>query len=396
MERHYPYLIVGGGMAGDAAARGIRAIDSDRPVGLIGQEPDPPYNRPPLSKGLWRTSPRPMPLSRIWRQTASLGVELHLARAAVRLDVIARRVWDDAGDAYTYDTLLLATGGSPIRLGPDHDRIVYYRSLADYRRVRFLSEIGQRFAILGGGFIGSEMAAALAGLGKDVTMIFPEPGIGARVLPAEISGFLNGYFRERGVRLLAGRLAARLAADEAGVTVQTDAGETLRVDGVVAGLGIRPNTGLAQAAGLPTGDGILVDAFLRAGPDVYAAGDVVNFHNPLLGRRMRVEHEENANQTGWLAGQAMAGQPAPYELLPAVYSTLFDLSYDAVGELEPRYEVVFDWQEPFRKGAAYYLDQGRVRGVLLWNLPGGLEAARRLIAEPGPWPKAALAGRING
>jgi NADPH-dependent 2,4-dienoyl-CoA reductase/sulfur reductase-like enzyme len=180
---YYPYLIVGGGMTGDAAARGIRQIDPDRPIGLLGQEADPPYNRPPLSKALWKRGPRPMPLSRIWRQTDSLGVDLILGRSVTHLDAGQHQVVDDQGKIYQYDRLLLATGGSPVTLGINHERIIYFRTLEDYRRLRGLTETGQDFAVIGGGFIGSELAAALAGQGKDVTMIFPETGIGARVLP---------------------------------------------------------------------------------------------------------------------------------------------------------------------------------------------------------------------
>ncbi len=208
--KHYPYLIVGGGMAADAAARGIRQVDSERPIGLIGQEPDPPYNRPPLSKGLWKRLPRPMPLSRIWRNTDRLGVDLHLGRSVVTLDAARKELSDDQGESYTYDKLLLATGGEPVRLGAPHERVIYFRTLADYRRLRALAETGEQFVVIGGGFIGSEIAAALAGLGKQVVMVFPESGIGARLLPGEISQSLNDTFRERGVRVLTGQLVSSL------------------------------------------------------------------------------------------------------------------------------------------------------------------------------------------
>ncbi|MBE0696508.1 MAG: FAD-dependent oxidoreductase, partial [Anaerolineaceae bacterium] len=209
--------------------------------------------------------------------------------------------------------------------------------------------------------------------------------------------FLNSYFRERGVRILDGQLVKSISPDDDGVSLHTDRGETLRVDGVAAGLGIRPNIGLALAAGLETGNGIIVDRFLRtSGTDIYAAGDVANFYNPILDQRMRAEHEENANLGGQIAGQNMTGEQLIYEHLPAVYSTLFDLSYDAVGEMDPGMEIIYDWQEPLRKGVAYYLKQGRVRGVLLWNLSHGLETARQIIAAPGPFDAGSLSGIIRG
>lgn len=396
MPVHYPYLIIGGGMAADSAARGIRQVDPDRPIGLVGREPDPPYNRPPLSKNLWKRGPRPFLLSRIWRNTASLGVELHLGCSIVHINPVQKLVTGSLGEEFTYDALLLATGGDPIQIAPPGERVIYFRTLADYHRLRALAEAGERFAVIGGGFVGSEIAAALAGLEKDVVMIFPETGIGARALPVDISGHLNEYFTARGVRVLAGHLVQSIEPDEIGVTVTTAQGEILRVDGAVAGLGIRPNIALAQAAGLVTGDGIHVDEAMRTShPDIFAAGDVANFYSPALGRRVHAEHEENANLTGMLAGQGMAGRPGRYDALPAVYSTLFDLHYDAVGDLDPRLPIVYDWEEPFQKGVAYYLDGARVRGVLLWNMSRGLDIARQLIAAPGPFHATDLIGRIS-
>ncbi len=324
IERHYTYLIVGGGMTADAAVRGIRQIDSDRSIGIIGEELDPPYNRPPLSKGLWKNGPRAMTVSRIFRGTEKLGVDLHLGRKAVHLEPAMKRLADDQGNTYLYDRLLLATGGEPIRLGADHKRVIYFRTLADYHRLRKLAEIGQRFAVIGGGFIGSEIAAALSGLGKEVMMIFPENGIGARVLPREFCDFLNTTFLERGVRLLDGQMVNNIQPDEDGVSLRTSTGGMIHVDGVVAGLGIRPNTGLAQSAGITTSDGIEVDAFMRTNiMDIFAAGDVANIPDPVLGKRMRFEHEENANLSGVIAGVNMAGEQKTYETTPAVYSTLF-------------------------------------------------------------------------
>jgi 3-phenylpropionate/trans-cinnamate dioxygenase ferredoxin reductase component len=381
-------------MAADAAVRGIRQVDSDGAVGMISTESDPPYNRPPLSKGLWKR----MPMARIWRNTTSLGVELHLGRTAVSLDAAGQSVLDDQGQEYTFDQLLLATGGDPIRLAPDSDRLVSFRTLADYRRLRALTETSQRFAVIGGGFIGSEMAAVLAAQGKEVTMLFPESGIGARVLPEAISHYLNGYFEEWGVHLLPGTWARSVESGPHSVQVTTDQ-ESLSFDGVVAGLGIRPNLQLAQAAGLSTGSGaqagagIQVDAFMRTShPHIFAAGDAALFYNPVLERMMRVEHEEHANLTGQAAGLGMTGQLTRYDHLPAVYSSIFEINYDAVGELDPRMQIVYDWQEPFKKGVAFYLSEGRVRGVLLWNISRGLDQARALITSPGPYRPEDLSG----
>jgi NADPH-dependent 2,4-dienoyl-CoA reductase/sulfur reductase-like enzyme len=152
---------------------------------------------------------------------------------------------------------------------------------------------------------------------------------------------------------------------------------------------------LAQAAGLAVDNGIVVDAYLRTShPDIYAAGDVAAFPQPALGKRLRVEHEDNANSMGGLAGRNMAGDAVPYEHLPFFYSDLFDIGYEAVGDLDARSDTVADWQEIYQAGVIYYLQTGRVRGVLLWNVWGQVEAARELIKAPGPFTAADLKGRL--
>jgi NADPH-dependent 2,4-dienoyl-CoA reductase/sulfur reductase-like enzyme len=388
---HYPYLILGGGMTADAAARGIRELDGERPIGLIGAEADPPYARPPLSKALWKGEP----FDSIWRRTEEIGVDLHLGRRATTVDLASKRVVDDQGTTYGFDKLLFATGATPRRLPFGGEDVIYFRTLDDYRRLRRLAEPGKRFAVIGGGFIGSEVAAALAGQGCEVTMLFPDDGIGSRLFPADLARFLVRYYGEKGVEVVPGRQVTNVQADGAGAVVETDDGTRRRVDAVVAGIGVAPNTELAAAAGLEVDDGIVVDLSLRTNhPDVFAAGDVARFISPALGGRTRVEHEDNALTMGRAAGRGLAGEASPYTHLPSFYSDLFELGYEAVGAMDPRGETVTDWKEPFREGVVYYLAQGRVRGVLLWNTWDQVDAARALIAEPGPFRAADLRGRL--
>jgi 3-phenylpropionate/trans-cinnamate dioxygenase ferredoxin reductase subunit len=388
---HYANLIIGGGMTAAAAIRGIREIDPTGAIGLIGSERHRPYQRPLLSKALWKGKP----LERIWIAIEGQGVDLQLGRMAQALDLEHKHVVDDQGTVYTFDRLLLATGGIPRRFAWGGDDVIYYRTLDDYQRLRALTEQGQRFAVIGGGFVGSEIAAALAMNGKDVVMLFPGARFGEQAFGSDLSTFLNEYYQQHGVELLPGDTAEGLERRGGQIALKTRAGRELLVDGVVAGIGIEPNTALAQAAGLKVDNGIIVDAMLRAShPDIYAAGDVANFANPALGKRMRVEHEDNANTMGKHAGRNMAGEHAPYEYLPFFYSDLFDLGYEAIGELDARLEIVADWKKPFHEGVLYYLRDGRVRGVLLWNVWEQVEAARRLIAEPGPFHARDLIGRL--
>jgi NADPH-dependent 2,4-dienoyl-CoA reductase/sulfur reductase-like enzyme len=393
---HYTYLIVGGGMAADAAIGGIREVDSAGSVGLIGADTHPPYNRPPLSKALWKGKP----LDSVWRQTDRHGVTLHLGRKAQTLDPADKVVTDDQGTRYTYDKLLLATGGAPRRLPFGDNEIIYFRTLDDYERLRKLTTQYQRFAIIGGGFIGSEIAAALAMNGKDVVMAFPGTGIGSRLFPADLTTFLNNFYRQKGVEVLPGERVTGWEIRNGKPLLKTHSEETtpdreIVADAVVAGIGIQPNVELAQAAGLKIDNGIQVDRGLRTSrSDIYAAGDVANFYNPALDQRLRVEHEDNANTMGRLAGQAMAGRSVSYDHLPFFYSDLFELGFEAVGEVDARLETVTDWKEPYREGVVYYLRNHRVRGVLLWNVWDQVDSARKLISDAGSFRAEDLKGRL--
>jgi NADPH-dependent 2,4-dienoyl-CoA reductase/sulfur reductase-like enzyme len=387
----YKYLIVGGGMTADAAVGGMREVDAGGSIGLISAEKNPPYNRPPLSKGLWKGEA----LESIWRGTEKRGVALHLGRKAVSLDPANKTVTDDQGTVHTFEKLLLATGATPRRLPFDNGSVIYYRTVEDYQNLHALTATGRRFAVIGGGFIGWEVAAALAMNGKEVVMLFPQEAIGMHIYPIDLARFLNDYYRQKGVNVVFGTTVIGLEKRTQGTAVKTRGGGEFLVDGVVAGIGVTANVDLARSARLKVDNGIVVDEFLRTSdPDVYAAGDVANFSSSALQRRLRVEHEDNANTMGREAGRGMAGESSPYRHLPSFYSDLFDLGYEAVGELDPRLEIVADWKEPHREGVVYYLGDARVRGVLLWNVWGQVDEARRLITEPGPFRATDLKGRL--
>lgn len=390
--KHHKYLIVGGGMTADSALHGIRQIDPNGTIAMICEELHSPYDRPPLSKALWKGAK----LESIWRSKRDLDVAVHIGKKIVNLDPAKKTATDNAGNIYTYEKLLLATGGSVRRLPNSDENVIYFRTVDDYQKLRELCEQGSNFVVIGGGFIGSEIAAALAMNNKQVTMIFPAKSIGAHVYPQALSEYLNSYYREKGITIHASDTVKAIRKEGAKMTVMTENGIEISADGIVAGLGIQPNTDLARQAGLEVDNGIIIDEWLRtSNPDIYAAGDVANFYSPLLGKRIRVEHEDNANVMGEMAGKNMAGQSNPYHYQPYFYSDLFDLGYEAIGELDASLDVVEDWKEPFRKGVIYYLRNGQVRGVLLWNTWGQIEAATQLIAEKAKHSQATLLGRIS-
>jgi 3-phenylpropionate/trans-cinnamate dioxygenase ferredoxin reductase subunit len=373
------YLIVGGGMTGAEAAKAIRERDGGAAVTLVGGEPHAPYKRPPLTKKLWSGGEE----SSIWKGTEELGIDLRLGRRIVSLDLAASRAVDDDGAEYAFEKVLLATGGRPRRLGGNDREVIYFRTLDDYRALRGIAGEGKRVVVIGGGFIGTEIAAALTTNGCAVTMIVPEQWLNARLFPAGLGGFVTDYYRERGVEVLTGETVGSVD----GTSVTTGSGRTLEADAVVAGLGIVPDTELAEAAGLPVENGIVVDEYGRADgrDDVFAAGDVANFPSPVLGGVFRVEHEDHANTHGKVVGSNMAGAGVVYDHLPLFYSDLFDLGYEAVGEVDSRLATVETWEEPNRKGTIVYVDdERRPRGFLLWDTWGKVDAARELIRAAQP------------
>jgi 3-phenylpropionate/trans-cinnamate dioxygenase ferredoxin reductase component len=381
------YLIVGGGMTAAGAVRGIREHDADGSITVVGAEEHPPYKRPQLSKKLWAGGDE----AKLWFDPELGGAHLVTGRRIVSLDLEARLATDDKGDDYHYEKLLFATGGTPRQLGGGDADVIYFRTLDDYRHLRELAREGAHVVVIGGGFIGSELAAALTSVGVKVTMVFPEPSVAFRVLPADLAEFVTGYYRDKGVEVLAGETVSSVE----GTKVTLGSGRVLEGDAVVAGLGIVPNVELAEAAGLPVDNGIVVDELGRVDgrDDVFAAGDVANYPSPVLGKRFRVEHEDHANTHGRTVGANMAGANERYEHLPLFYSDMFDLGYEAVGEVDSRLDTVESWEEPNRKGVITYVDaERRPRGFLLWDVWGKVDEARERIRAGEPVEEGALLG----
>jgi NADPH-dependent 2,4-dienoyl-CoA reductase/sulfur reductase-like enzyme len=374
----FHYLIIGGGMSADAAVKGIRSIDKKNSIGLISNDTHPPYSRPPLTKALWKGDDE----STIWEKTEQHDIALILSRTVTHLNTEKKIVTDDLGEEYSYVKLLLATGGIVNRLPFNAPGIIYYRTYDDYKALREHTKVTDHVVVIGGGFIGSEIAAGLSMNDKKVTMIFPESGVGARNFPKSLSEFVTDYYKSKGVTIFSNDSVADIEKDQNKFWLKTKNNQSLHADVVVAGVGIKPNVELAESIGLTTKNGIVVNDLLQTShQDIYAAGDVANFNSPHLGKRIRVEHEDNALTMGEMAGKNMAGASDHYHHLPFFYSDLFDLGYEAVGELDSKLETVEDWKEPFREGVIYYLEDGLVRGVLLWNTWNQVDHARELIGS---------------
>lgn len=374
--KRYKYVIVGGGLAGGSAAGAIRQVDPAGPVVLVTDEPWKPYQRPPLSKAyLQGKAGRDKVFFRDPQFYRQNEIEVLTGVRATGLDGDEHVVTMDDGRLLGYGKLLLATGGRAWRLplpGSDLQGVFTLRTIEDSEAIRAAAGPGKRALVLGGSFIGSEVAASLAQLGTEVAVAFPESRLLQAVAPPELSEALDALYGKHGVRILPGTVARSLEGDEGVRRALLDDGETLEIDLVVMGTGIRLNTGLAHDAGLEMDEdgAVVVDELLRSSdPDVYAAGDIAAWPDPTFGR-LRVEHWDVARQQGQRAGRNMAGEEEPYTALPYFFSDIFDLSFEVWGDLR-------SWQRTVLRGdldggsfAFFYFDDGdRLTGVLAVDRP---------------------------
>jgi NADPH-dependent 2,4-dienoyl-CoA reductase/sulfur reductase-like enzyme len=379
--------------------KGIRSGDSSGTIAVIGSEPDKPVYRPALSKDLWLKDDETLEGSSLAGDLdEDDAVDLVTDTTVTEIDPGAHVVRLADGSTVGYGKLLLATGAEPRTLaiapGP---RVVYYRTAADYGRLRAIVEKGSHVAVVGGGYIGSEIASALVQNDVQVTLVLDLEDVQEQMFPRALAASLTKAFADRGVEVVHGSVEGGAEAD-GGVRIRLDDGTDVIADAAVIGVGVLPRTGLAEAAGLEVDNGIVVDEHLRtSAEDVYAAGDVASYPDALLGRR-RVEHVDHAEKSGELAGKAMAGSDDTYDYTPFFWSDILDAGYEAIGETSSRLDMVEDWKDgEIGTGVVYYLKSGAVRGVLLWNVWDSVDKARELIAETGKEPVAdpeKLRGRI--
>lgn len=399
-ERYFDYVIVGGGLAGASAIKAIRERDRSGSILLAGSERHLPYDRPPLSKKLWFGKKK---VEDIFIQPKDFyeknGITLALGIKITALDKERKTIADEKGTAYSFGKLLLATGGVPRTLnipGGALESIYYYRYLDDYLKLRREAVEGSSALVIGGGFIGSEVAAALNINRVDVTMLFHGPYIVDRVFPEPLGRALQARYVDKGVKIIPNDRPASIVWKDNRFITKTEKGNLIESDIVVIGAGIAPSAELAVSAGLKVSNGIEVDSFLcTSHPDIYAAGDNAEFPYAALGRRMRVEHWDNAVNMGECAGRNMAGEKAAYDHMPYFFSDLFEFGYEAVGDVSASLETFADWQKENSKGVVYYLKDNRVRGAMMCDIWDKVDEARKIIREAKPFTPAGLKGLIR-
>jgi 3-phenylpropionate/trans-cinnamate dioxygenase ferredoxin reductase subunit len=389
------FAVVGANLAGGRAVEALRKEGFDGRIVLFGEEPHRPYERPPLSKEVLRgehEESKAFLRDESWY--ADNQVELELGTRVTQIDPAERAVMA-GGRLVGYDALLLCTGGRPRRLavqGADLDGIFTLRTMDDARAIGERLGDGVKVAVVGMGFIGAEVAASARTLGCDVTVfeVFETPL--ERVLGSEIGATVAGLHRDNGVRLEMQATAERFEGDGGVRRVVLADGRTFDADVVIMGVGIEPADELAREAGIACDNGIVVDERCQtSAPGVYAAGDVANHPNPILGHRLRIEHWQNAQKQAAAAARAMLGGTEPFADLPWFWSDQFDVNIQMYGHTTAWDEIVFRGDVEGRNFAAYYLSDGAIAQAFACNRARDARAVRPLIEKRAKVDPAVLA-----
>lgn len=419
LPEQVPYLLIGGGTASHSAMRAIRGHDPKAKVLIVGSENRNPYMRPMLSKDLWFTDKETrkdlrfgwvkekdrsifyevdefyMPLN-LLNDRENGGVSLLKDIRLTKLDPDKKTAYLENGQKIKYEKCLLAPGGTPKRLPVlelegIRDKVLYFRTADDFLRLDQISETAKKIVIIGGGFLGSELACALASKNiKDQTiqLIYPESGILAKVLPEYLSKFVSTKVESEGVSLMPdAEINKAKLAEDGKVELTLSNGSIVRADHIVCAVGLEPDIELAKSSGLEVDErtgGYLVNSELEARTNVWVAGDASCFYDRKLGRR-RVEHHDHAINSGKLAGENMTGAGKAYTHQSMFWSEIGkDIAFEAVGIIDsslPTVSVFPEESEKYSKGVVFYLKDDIIVGILLWNLYSRLTIARRLLNE---------------
>jgi 3-phenylpropionate/trans-cinnamate dioxygenase ferredoxin reductase subunit len=392
MNTQPSFVIVGGGMAGALAAQTLREEGFDGKITLLGQEPNAPYERPPLSKDyLQGKADRDSIFVQPEPWYAEHAVELSLDSAVTSLEPASRTVTTAAGERLSYDKLLLATGSKPRRLdvpGADLDGVYYLRNVEDSERIKIEFARAKRVVIIGAGWIGLETAAAARAAGLDVTLLVSGDLPLQHVLGPEVAPIFDELHRSHGVDLRYQTTAVELTGRQGAVTgVRLSDSTKIDADMIIVGVGVAPRTELAAAAGLKIDNGIVVDEHLRTSdPDIFAAGDIAQTYSPRLGRHIRVEHWANARRQGAVAAKSMLGQDA-VDIRPSYFFTdQYDLSMEYTGDIGPAgYDrVIFRRYADSNQMIVFWLYEQRLQAgmnINIWDVADDIE---RLIQSARP------------
>jgi 3-phenylpropionate/trans-cinnamate dioxygenase ferredoxin reductase component len=398
MTRDQTFVIVGASLAGAKAAETLRTEGFDGRIVLVGAERERPYERPPLSKEYLRgEADREKVYVHAADFYAEQEIDLRLGRVVASLNPPANELALEDGERLRYDRLLLATGAEPRRLavpGADLEGVLYLRSVGDSDALRQRLDGGGAVVVVGGGWIGAEVAASARQRGLDVTVVHHGQVMLERVLGPEVGAVYRDLHTDHGVRMLAGTGVEAFEGDGAVAAVRTKDGRRLDCDFVVVGAGVHPRTPLAAQAGLAVDNGIVVDEYLRtSAPTVFAAGDVAGAQHPLYGRRVRVEHWANALHQGPAAARSMLGLAGAYDRVPYFFSDQYDVGMEYTGFAPAWDRVVFRGDPASRQFIAFWLDHDRVvagMNVNVWDVTdtiaglvrGGTVVDHRRLADP--------------
>ena len=378
------FVIVGASLAGASAAEALRENGFSGSITLVGEESHRPYERPPLSKG-YLLGKEPAERAYVHGESfyAEHDIELRLATRVTAIDRAAKEVSLGGGDRIGYDKLLLTTGSSVVRLkipGAGLSGVHYLRSLDDSERLKQALESGGQVAIVGGGWIGLEVAAAARQHGASVVLVEPQPAPLYAVLGQELGEFYAQVHRDHGVDVRLGVDVTEFNGSDAVTGISLTDGAEVVADSVVVGVGIRPNVELAADAGLLVDDGVVVDEYLRTtDPDIYAAGDVANAHNPQYGRHLRVQHWANAKDQGAAAARNMLGLDEPFAKVPYFFSDQYDVGMEYSGLHRPgEYDdVVYRGDPASHEFCVFWLKAASViagMNVNVWDVHSDLRA----------------------
>jgi 3-phenylpropionate/trans-cinnamate dioxygenase ferredoxin reductase component len=395
MSSQSTFVIVGAGMAGGKVAETLREEGFDGRIVLVGAERHRPYERPPLSKDYLRAEAGVAWLQEDEGWYAQHDVELRTSTVAESLDVAGSAVVLAGGERLAYDRLLLSTGAEPRRLplpGADLDGVQLLRTIEDSDAIRAVIEAGGRLVVIGGGWIGCEVAASARQKGMDVTLVEPLELPLLRVLGPELGGFYRDVHADQGVELLLGTGVEAIEGSGRAERVRTSDGRSIDCDAVVVGIGVAPRTQLADGV-LDVDNGILVDERLRAGAEgVFAAGDVANATHPVFERRVRVEHWANALEQGPAAARAMLGRDVRYDKVPYFFSDQYDVGMEYAGLHDPGSdELVLRGDMAGREFIAFWLRGERLMAGMNVNVWDVSDPIQELVRSGAPVDRARLA-----